>query len=386
MKIDNTKRIALKIVGIERERIIFSYFDSFMSTAISNNTVMPDNLELLRKFAVETENETEYSTEELMLRIVMMSAFRQKFDEASYSTVTYMAELSRNSKVFDVSEFQQNPYIKNIDFKDKQAGDYKFHYMDFMPFELFMYDTPSIMPDIFTAVSRIGCFTQKVSYPAISQISKDTTWMTVTPNEICTMKNAINHSFGKVLTLGCGLGYYTYMASLKDDVSSITVIEKEQDVIDLFSEYILPQFEHKEKVNIIRADAVEYLSSIQDGEYDYCFADIWKGVLDFVPYFAVKEIGRKFHKTKIDYWIEDSFCTYITNVIWIEILKTFSKHYGIDAPDDMPDDLYDDLQIRLEQYVHNLLKKEEIKSPNQIDYYMNQKNVEKLINKTKVIF
>ena len=209
MKIDNTKRIALKIVGIERERIIFSYFDSFMSTAISNNTVMPDNLELLRKFAVETENETEYSTEELMLRIVMMSAFRQKFDEASYSTVTYMAELSRNSKVFDVSEFQQNPYIKNIDFKDKQAGDYKFHYMDFMPFELFMYDTPSIMPDIFTAVSRIGCFTQKVSYPAISQISKDTTWMTVTPNEICTMKNAINHSFGKVLTLGCGLGYNT---------------------------------------------------------------------------------------------------------------------------------------------------------------------------------
>ena len=51
-------------------------------------------------------------------------------------------------------------------------------------------------------------------------------------------------------------------------------------------------------------EEVEYLRNVEDGVFDYCFADIWIGIEDITPYFAVKEIGRKLRK-KIDYWIEE---------------------------------------------------------------------------------
>ena len=74
--------------------------------------------------------------------------------------------------------------------------------------------------------------------------------MSVTPNEVYTVQPAIDNAKGKVLTLGCGMGYFAYMASLKEEVESITIIELEQDVIDLFENSILPQFENKDKIYI----------------------------------------------------------------------------------------------------------------------------------------
>ena len=40
--------------------------------------------------------------------------------------------------------------------------------------------------------------------------------MTITPDEIETMKEAVDQAFGNVLTFGLGLGYYAYMVSEKD--------------------------------------------------------------------------------------------------------------------------------------------------------------------------
>lgn len=105
----------------------------------------------------------------------------------------------------------------------------------------------------------------------------------MSPNEVFTMEKPIKNAKGKVLTLGCGMGYFAYMASIKEDVESITIIELEQNVIDLFEKCILPQFENKDKIKIVKADAVEYLRNTEDGVYDYCFADIWIGIEDIAP-------------------------------------------------------------------------------------------------------
>ena len=58
--------------------------------------------------------------------------------------------------------------------------------------------------------------------------------MSIIPNEIETMKEAIETVKGNVLVYGLGLGYFPYMISLKNDVNKITIIEKE-DI--LFEEY-----------------------------------------------------------------------------------------------------------------------------------------------------
>ena len=65
-------------------------------------------------------------------------------------------------------------------------------------------------------------------------------------------------AFGNVLTFGLGLGYYAYMVSEKESVESVTIVEMNEDVIQLFKKYVLPQFKNAEKIKIIKADAFEY--------------------------------------------------------------------------------------------------------------------------------
>lgn len=42
------------------------------------------------------------------------------------------------------------------------------------------------------------------------------------------------------------------MVSLKEDVESITIVELQQEVIDLFNIFILPKFENKDKITIVK--------------------------------------------------------------------------------------------------------------------------------------
>jgi spermidine synthase len=101
--------------------------------------------------------------------------------------------------------------------------------------------------------------------------------MSITPNEIETMKGPIDKALGNVLTFGLGLGYYAYMTSQKDNVESITVVESNEDVIDLFNKCVLPQFGNaQKKIKIIKADAFEYAQNyIYNGKYDFVFTDLW---------------------------------------------------------------------------------------------------------------
>ena len=174
------------------------------------------------------------------------------------------------------------------------------------------------------------------------------------------------------------------MASLKEDVESITIVELEQDVMDLFEKHILPQFENKEKITVVKADAIEFMKNISDGEYDYCFADIWIGIEDMDVYFSVKEVSRHMRKTKIDYWIEESFASYLLSYIWMEVLKAFAKNNHIELPineANLPEE-----ELRKVNYIHRLMKNVEINKPEDMDYYFNPKNIIKLINKSKLTF
>lgn len=70
------------------------------------------------------------------------------------------------------------------------------------------------------------------------------------------------------------------MASEKEEVESVTVVEMNRDVISLFKRNILPQFPNKEKIRIIEADAFAFIEKQEDGIYDTAFSDFWSGVDD----------------------------------------------------------------------------------------------------------
>lgn len=94
--------------------------------------------------------------------------------------------------------------------------------------------------------------------------------MSNTPMEIRTCQNFIERASGRVLINGLGLGMVLHAILQKSDVIHVTVIEKEQDVINL----VAGSFANDPRVEIIHADAFEYCPPA-GVTYNACWHDIW---------------------------------------------------------------------------------------------------------------
>ncbi len=155
---------------------------------------------------------------------------------------------------------------------------------------------------------QLGWFAGAFTFPALREDGR--VWMTVTPNEINTIQPVVRESRGKVLTYGLGLGYYAFHALRKSDVTSVTVVEKNPQVIDVFRRLLLPFFPRPEGLRIIEADAFDYAEHIMPGEgYDTVFTDLWHDVADGLPLWrrmkALECPGPRFL-----YWIEKTLRCY----------------------------------------------------------------------------
>ncbi len=203
-----------------------------------------------------------------------------------------------NLKKLNPLDYSNNPYVKAVK-KTGRKGKYALKYIDYAPYQLFAFDDIKI--NDYKEYSQIGYFDNKFSYLALTE--GNNIWMSLNPNEIETMKPYINKAKGNVLVLGLGMGYVPFMLSLKNCVKSITIIERDQEIINLFNELIYPSFPNKEKIKIIKGDAVEFARKSQkEGIYDYIFADLWHDPEDGLPLFIkLKRINKG-----IDCWLEVS--------------------------------------------------------------------------------
>ena len=213
-------------------------------------------------------------------------------------------------KLLDTEEYTNNDYYKNIKFSKVNNRDWKLSYDKYVPYQGFVY-TDFKYEDDGRVIPQIGFFNKVFKYPAIYQ--KDRLWMSITPNEIETMKEPINEAKGHVLTFGLGMGYFAYMTSNKDEVETVTIVEKDSNVIELFKKVILPQFKNRDKITIVEADAFEYMESIfENTKCDYVFTDIYHDVSDAIEvYNKMKVYENKYKNTKFKYWIENTIKAYI---------------------------------------------------------------------------
>ena len=162
----------------------------------------------------------------------------------------------------------------------------------------------------------LGYFTEDYRYPAVFENGRE--WMTLLPIELETMKSPIAHATGRVLTYGLGLGYFTFHALRKSDVESVTVVEASRDAIDLFHRYLLPSFPYPEKLHIIEDDAFHYAQEVlQDGMYDFVFADIWHDAGDGrSAYLRLLQAEQDKPNTRFAYWLEDTILCYLDGELW----------------------------------------------------------------------
>jgi hypothetical protein len=252
--------------------------------------------------------------------------------------------------------YLKDPYYLHVKPQELLRGRWRLFLSSYQPHEGFVYDELLIDKNSnYAETTRFGYFTEAFPFLALEENGK--TWMSVTPHEINTMTPSLKEVHGKAITFGLGMGYYAYLAAEKENVSSITVIEKDPTVIALFKETLLPYFPKKEKVRIIEEDAFHYAKTMGKEHYDYAFVDLWHLPEDGLPlYVRMRQLEKKSPATQFVYWVEPSLLSLLRRAVLIlleeEIKGSTDEDYDYAATES-------DLLIN---ELHRVLKKKTISS------------------------
>lgn len=253
---------------------------------------------------------------------VLSAAFDIDSDRSDEDLLFEHEYLKGSVELLDPEKYRSSSYIKKIRFPSIKRAGWEMKISSYAPYEAFVCREITLEKG-FKELPHIGFFTERFEFPAVFENGRE--WMTVTPNEIETMRAPISEAYGKVLTLGLGLGYFTHQVSEKSEVSSVTVVERDENVISLFNEFILPQFENRDKIKVIRADALDFLENTDIFEgFDFMFADLWHDASDGLPlYSRIKSVLRKKKREEgssliCRYWIENSILSRLRWLIYSE--------------------------------------------------------------------
>ena len=250
-------------------------------------------------------NSSNYSEKEILLsKISEYLDIDLSFEDNQY---IFDEHIAKSITCLDNKQYKDNPYYQAIKIQNIKDGDLELACDQYQAYEVFPYLDMSCSSN-YVEINSLGFF--KKDFPFIALNYKGVTWMSITPNEIETMKSAISKVSGNVLVFGLGLGYFAFMAANKEEVHKVTVIEKDHKIINLFNKYLLPQFPNAKKITVIRDDALNYLN--KNLAYDYAFIDLWHDPIDGIElYLKFKSLERKQNKCQFLYWLESSFTLYL---------------------------------------------------------------------------
>lgn len=218
----------------------------------------------------------------------------------------------------DAAEYRKNPYYQTIRFPEKTLGGWQMTHQQYKPYELFCYNDTALLKDG-REIPPIGYFTEEFSFPAV--LEKGRLWMAVTPNEVETMQADIDAAFGRIAVFGLGLGYYPFMTARMDQVTEITVVERDSNAIALFEKHLLPQFPHREKIRVVQGDAYDFLArEMGNGRFDFAYVDIWHDVLDGTPmYLRCRQLEHRAGGIPFRYWVEQSMLIWLRGLALSEL-------------------------------------------------------------------
>jgi len=213
--------------------------------------------------------------------------------------------------------FLNDPYYRTVRIPAEgvSSGRFQLRMQELAPCEAFVSDDFRLFPDG-RMVPQIGYFTEVYRYPAVLEDGRE--WMTLLPNEIRTTEGPIRNAHGRVLTYGLGLGYFAFMAAAKENVSSVTVVEQSEELLDLFRSVLLPQFPDRGKIRLVCGDAFAFAEACgPDSPYDHVFADIWHDAGDGkAMYLRFKELEGRVPSATFDYWLEKTIRCYLATELW----------------------------------------------------------------------
>jgi hypothetical protein len=213
--------------------------------------------------------------------------------------------LKSHLRLLDPASLISNPFYQRVKPHPFTQGKWQLGYETYLPFQGVLTGDVITNPiHHYLETTPLGYFLNPFFYLVIKQ--QAVTWMSVTPFEINTMAPVIDNMRGNVITLGLGLGYFASMVALKPEVSEVLVIEKNQQVIEIFLKHIYPNLENKEKIKIHHEDAFDYLRN-NTRSFDHLFVDIHHTADDGLPmYIRMKKLEKITRSGQWHYWLESS--------------------------------------------------------------------------------
>ena len=277
--------------------------------------------DLVTREIIEEITNGEKSGEERAFASFLANVFSEDEAEVNWLEREY---LFKSVKRLSAEEYLKNPFFEKIKIPATKEGNWDFGYQSYQPYEGFIYRDLAFTGD-YVEIPQIGYFDEKFSFPTVFENGRE--WMAIKPNEIETMKKPIEKAKGRVLVYGLGIGYFAYMVSEKNEVDSVTVIERDENVIKLFEKHILPQFLNGKKITVIKSDAFDYAKNhMKNGSFDYVFTDLWHDVSDGVDlYVKMKKHEALCPNSHFEYWIEDSILSSIRWSIFDGIYEKAKK-------------------------------------------------------------
>lgn len=315
-------------------------------------------------FKISENNEIAISEEDYLIKMLTRCDVDLSNDE---DNDIVQKQIKPDLKCLDEKIVLNDEYIQSLKIPETSFGNYTFKKEIYKPYQAFSYDEISVNEEDYREIQKVGYFASSVEYLALAQ--NDEVWMSIIPNEINTHITPISHAHGDVVTFGLGMGYFVFHAIKKDEVKTLTIIEKDKKIIDFFNQFILPQLPQKDKIKIVCADAYSYIKDTH--HFDYAYVDLWHNPNDGLPfYIAFKNAERNFPNCQFDYWLETSILSLyrrcLLTVIEEQLDNTLETAYlkSKTSEDKIINDLYfktKNTVISRYQQVHDLLSEKSLK-------------------------
>lgn len=297
---------------------------------------------IITKEMVDTMTDGTALSGEDAVRALLSEVMGLRPEEDAEDRILQREYLFPSVRIFTPDRYKNDSYVKNIACREIKNGKWEYITQVYPPYRA------AIAGDVETredALERMPlCFFDgEFSFFSVKEDGNE--WMTLTPIDIDTCREAIDAAHGRVVTFGLGLGYYAYMAAEKDTVTSVTVVEKSHDVIEAFQSGLLPHFPHREKITIVEADAFEYAEKILPSEhFDLAFVDTWRDAGDGLPmYLRMKPLEKLSPDTEFLYWIENFLLSRLRSAVFEEIWEKESTA----AHDEIGDISFEDIKVHL---------------------------------------
>lgn len=273
-------------------------------------------------------------------------------------------------KKLDISYYENDKYAKLLSgIRFKNSG-YSLDYLTLKEGSLIPFnDIDVINKPYYIEHANVGYFEKDFKYLAISK--DDVVWMSLDPSEINTMVPVAKLMKGNVLIFGLGLGYFPFLCLENKEVKSITIIEKDKNIIDLYRKFIFPHVKPNIKFDIIEADAYEYIKNTDITKFDSIYCDIWHNANDGFPlYYKFLKALKSYAKPQY-FWLEESllaiFRRLILNVL-LEELDGLKDQDFMKVKDDF-DEFYKLVHFKFKDKVfntyeelHNFLSNDNLKT------------------------